>query len=299
LTVNQDKLSAETRVVHCDVAAQGRVRVPVEVMPDMRRRPGPVAPDTLPPTFLKHSDEQTVVGLAAVYHAIHDNGLTGTEFTHWGVLAAPRFLGWPMVGATLPRFAAEGAWGVSPHLIPHRSLHSTSGTVSNALKIQGPNFGVGGGPNAILEVLLAATSMLECQRLPGVWVVMSVLDPETPPDGSGVPVPGTFASALALALVPARTGWPGLRLSFTGAPSGTARIDSPCDRQTDVLTLPTLLDLLDRAAAGRTPVVHDLHACGRLEICAGHSLNGHAPHLNGSQPHAAFSSGQLRAETER
>jgi hypothetical protein len=97
------------------------------------------------------------------------------------------------MAAALQRFAAEGAWGVSPHLIPHRSRHSISGTVSQALKIHGPNFGVGGGPGGTVEVLLAATALLEGKRLPGVWIVLTCLDPESPPDEAGRLAPGTRA----------------------------------------------------------------------------------------------------------
>ena len=119
-----------THAVPCGLAALGRLRVPVEMLPELRRCPGPVPANTLPTSVLKHSDEQTVVGLAAVFHAIQDGGLDPAGFRDWGVLAAPRFLGRCTVGCHLTRFAGEGAWGVSPHLIPHFALHSPSGTIS-------------------------------------------------------------------------------------------------------------------------------------------------------------------------
>ena len=113
------------------------------------------------------------------------------------------------MASDLPRFLAEGAWDVSPHMIPHRSLHSVSGSVSQALKIHGPNFGVGGGPGCEAEVLLAGAALLEGMRLPGVWVVITRLDPELPDDGkTGRPVPGTFSRGLAMALRPAGAAGP-------------------------------------------------------------------------------------------
>src|SRR4051794_34787620 len=71
--------------VLCGLAARGYVRVPAEQLPELRRCPGPVAPDSLPASFLKHADEQTVAGMSAVLHAIRDGQLTGTDFRSWGV----------------------------------------------------------------------------------------------------------------------------------------------------------------------------------------------------------------------
>jgi hypothetical protein len=171
---------------------------------------------------LKHADDQTVVGLAAVLAAIDGHGLDPASFTDWGVIAAPRFLGRAALAVALGRFALEGAWGVSPHLIPHRSLHSISGTVSQALKIHGPNFGVGGGPDAAGELLVVAGSMVADDRLPGVWVVMTEYDPELAPADpaaaqAGPPAPpAPVAQAVALALVRDSTRAPHARLRISG-----------------------------------------------------------------------------------
>jgi hypothetical protein len=206
--------------VECDVAAHAAVRVPQEAMAALRRQPGPPHGKPLAPAFLKHAEEQTVVGLAAVLNALHDFPPPGgwPEFHDWAVLAAPRFLGRPALGELLQRFIAGGAWEVSPHVIPHRSLHSVSGTVSQALQIHGPNFGVGGGPGGEAEILLTTLVLLQGMKVPGVWVVMTRLDPELPPDESGVPPPGSFCHALALAAVPAGTAAAGFRLRLTVAP---------------------------------------------------------------------------------
>jgi hypothetical protein len=206
-----DQCAAGERAVCCDLAAYAGVRIPVEALPEYRRQPGP-APGGLPTSLLRHADEQTVAALAAVFHALHDHGLSADGLRGWGVLAAPRFIGRPALATGLERFIAEGAWGVSPHLIPHRSLHSVSGTISQVLKAQGPNFGVGGGPGSEAEALLTAAAMLRCQRLPGVWAVLTCFDPDAAPDPSGKPGAGTHLLGLALGLVPARPGWPGLRL---------------------------------------------------------------------------------------
>src|SRR5262249_3193107 len=157
----------------CGVAAWGLVQATREELVRLRQQPGQVQGEPLPATFLKHADEQTVVGLAAVLQAAQATPLTGTNFTHWGVVAAPRVMGRGLMGAALRRFATEGAWGVSPHVIPHRSLHAMSGTISQALQIHGPNFGAGGGPGSAGEAVLAAYAMLAGDRLPGVWLVLT------------------------------------------------------------------------------------------------------------------------------
>ncbi len=136
------------RSVNCAITAYGAIEADADSIAGLRQSPNPPAPVTLAPNFFKHSDEQTIVGLAAVFQAIRTHDLAGEDFTDWAVLAAPRFFGRAMLANTLRRFAVEGAWGVSPHVIPHRSQHSLSGTVSQALRIHGPNLGVGGGPLA-------------------------------------------------------------------------------------------------------------------------------------------------------
>lgn len=200
-----DQSLARSSGACCEISAQAVVRVTLESLAELRRHPGPCAGEPLPASFLKHADEQTVAGLCAVYQAIAKGSLQATCFRDWGVAAAPRFLGRPAMAAALQRFAVEGAWGVSPHLIPHRSLHSLSGTISQALRIHGPNCGVGGGPNATAEALLAATALLIGKSLPGVWVVLTCLDPELPPDKDGRMPPTTQVVGLALALMPVAT----------------------------------------------------------------------------------------------
>lgn len=266
----------------CDVAADATVRVGVEELPELRRRPGPVCGEPLPASFLKHADEQTVAGLTAVYQAIERAGLQTTCYRDWGVLAAPRFLGRPAMAAALQRFQAEGAWGVSPHLIPHRSLHSISGTVSQALKIHGPNFGVGGGPGAVAEVLLAATAMLERKDLPGVWVVLTCLHPEMAPEASGRPAPGAQCVGMALALTPVRSSGSRIRLRFVRgtqaqSESAQAQVGEGAGAGLDLLRLEAMLGLL-QASDGDTHVVQLLDSCSRIELCRlGTSLTDRPP----------------------
>jgi hypothetical protein len=256
------------REVACDVAAHAVLRVPLEAVGDIRRVPGPVWGPVLPPAFLKHADEQTVVGLGAVYHAIHDYHLSG-PFTDWGVLAAPRFLGRPTMAAALQRFAAEGAWGVSPHLIPHRSLHAISGTVSQALKIQGPNFGVGGGPGAAGEALVAAAALLGRGKVPAIWVVLTGLDPEAAPDQAGRSPPGTHCVGMALALTTTKAGSHCIHLCVRGGDTAINGYHRDA-AGFDLIRLQMLLQLLREPRSTPVTLVQTIDdgtgLCSRIEL---------------------------------
>ena len=234
----------------------------------------PLAP--LPTGLLKHSDDQTVAGTAAVLEAIASSGLTSTRFTEWGVLAAPRFIGRVSMVTLLKRFAAEGAWGVAPQLIPHRSLHSLSGTISQALKIHGPNLGIGGGPGAMSEVLWTAMAMLHGDRLPGIWIVLTGWTPE-PVVQSGEPLPDdSRCTGLAIALTAARPGWPGTRIRLI--PASQHRASGPSASAAE-LTIESLYAGLSAPDVRATTVVWHLKDGARLELeHADRSLAFAGPH---------------------
>ncbi len=113
------------------------------------------------------------MALQAMLRALEGYAGRGELFADWGVLAAPTFLGRLGTAQTIEQFQREGAWGVSPHLIPHHSLHGLSGTISQALKIHGPNFGVSGGPRPHAEGFLLTATLLAEGRVPGVWLVLT------------------------------------------------------------------------------------------------------------------------------
>jgi hypothetical protein len=231
----------------CDLLGYAAVRVAPEGVAALRHRPGPGVGERLPASFLKHADEQSVAGLAAVLQAIDRHGLATTSFADWGVLGAPRFLGRVALAAAMHRFAAEGAWGLSPHLIPHRSLHALSGTISQALKVHGPNFGVGGGPHGAGEALLAAAALLGSRPLPGLWVVLTGWDPEPVPDREGRTATPSVCCAVALALAAARPGWDGLRLH--AGPGRGQESRSPMARPLTLEALAAVLTLPEPARA--------------------------------------------------
>ncbi len=165
--------------------------------------------EKLPTSFLKHAEDQTVLALAAVFAAIQEQGWQQRSFADWGVLAAPNFFGRIGNAQVFQRYRAEGAWGVSPHLIPHQSLHGMSGAVSQALTMHGPNFGIGAGPDAFL----IAIAMLADGGLPGLWLVLTGHETEWIPAAERI-VPAPPCHAVALALMPEENGHAGGRLSI-------------------------------------------------------------------------------------
>jgi hypothetical protein len=261
--------AAQPRAVACDVAAHAWVRVPLESLQELRRIPGPGCDAPLPVSALKQADEQTVAAISAVYHAVHRFGLNVASFRDWGVLAAPYYMGRPALAAAMQRYQIEGAWGASPHLTAHRSLHSPSGTISQIFKIHGPNFGVCGGPGCATEVLAAAAAMIDAKRVPAVWVVLTALDPDTAPDRSGVHALGTHCAALALALTPPRlSNASGIRLRITA--SGAYPTPLPTGDLAPSLDLFGLNAVLDALTQGRqtsrAAFILPMEAGGRVEV---------------------------------
>jgi hypothetical protein len=181
------------QAVRCGVIARAALRADAAMQAALRRDPG----IKLPNSFLRNADEQSLAALAAVARAAEG---MATDFTTWGIVAGPRYLGRAGTAASLHSYYQEGAWGVSPHLIPHRSLHGVSGSISLALKSHGPNFGGGGGPGAAGDVLLAGVALLAEGGIPGVWIVTTGWQPEAVPDRTGQVSPPSDCVALALAL---------------------------------------------------------------------------------------------------
>ncbi|MDR3634820.1 MAG: hypothetical protein P4L84_13530 [Isosphaeraceae bacterium] len=227
-----------TPSLRVDVLARSALRIRADQVPELRKSPCTPGGAALPASLLKHADEQTVAGIAAVLGAIEEAGLEAGAFGDWAVVVAPRHLGRATFFRTaFPQFQAEGAWGVSPHLISSLSLHSPSGAISLALKARGPNLGVGGGPGGEVSAFLMAAMMLEAGSVPGAWVVLSgwsrLRAEDRPENGLGEYL------ACAVALVPPRPDWNGGRLCvlpaavFFEPPEGAVM---PANRLADWMT---------------------------------------------------------------
>jgi hypothetical protein len=199
--------------VRCRIIASAALRASAETIAQWRRQPLVVAGQALSLSFLKHSEDQTVVALQAILHTLTPQHSL-SSFADWGVVAAPNFFGRACMAQTMERHRQEAAWGVSPHIIPHNSLHALSGTISQALKIYGPNFGISGGPNACADAFLLAAALLADGRLPGLWLVLSGHDAEFVPLPGGRSANTTNCQAVVMALAAADAREAGQYLSI-------------------------------------------------------------------------------------
>lgn len=139
------------------------------------------------------------------------------DFAAWGVIAAPIFFGRGGNAGALRRYADEGVWGISPQMVPQLSHHALPGTISMALKLHGPNYAIGNGPEAIGEGIMLAATMLSEGRLPGLWLVMTRYSPEYIPndDTAGSASNHAMGEGIALALTPIENSGKGPEFLFS------------------------------------------------------------------------------------
>jgi hypothetical protein len=212
--------------VRCRVAGAALGRADAETIALARRQSVAIGTEKLPVSLLKHANEQSVLALMTVVDALRVHDWHSKSFTDWGVIAAPSMFGRQSLASSLFRIHQEGAWGISPHVIPQHSLHAMSGMISQALNIHGPNFGVSGGPNAGLDAVLLAAAMMADGQLPGLWLVLTGYESEWIPAADGQPTPAPVCHALALALTPIGPDVPGFHLAIGQARHDVAG-DSP------------------------------------------------------------------------
>ena len=254
----------------CDVAAFHTIRARAADLKAMRQGLEPGYGENLPASSLKHVDEQTLAGLAAVYGAVRANGLSNADWTNWAVLAAPRFLGRAALIVSLQRYAVEGAWGMSPHFIPHRTLHSVSGTISMALKIHGPNFGIDGGPAGPSQALLTAVSLLSGGTVPGIWLLLTGWDREPL-----APLPAAdeddalACRGVALALVPAQLQHSGFRLRIMPGTVYRASGSNGTPTASKPFGLEEIFEALARPHPSNKPLAWRLSCGGKAELRRG------------------------------
>jgi len=220
------------------LAAVGVVAASTTELSALRDQPGGPNAPPVPPRFLRHSDEQTVVGLAAVLQAMGSSALRDACYADWGVVAAPVFPGRMGGAGTFTKFREGGCAAISPHIIPQNSLHSVAGAISICLGMHGPNFGIGGGPDALAEGLTVALSLVDQSSLPGLWLVLTQWSPEPVPDGRGSTQTETTCHGIALALFPGAGQGMTLRMTLPdsqpslgkaiGSVTGRGKESDPC-----------------------------------------------------------------------
>ena len=180
--------NAESVSAACGVASHALVEATIAEIPGLRDQPAPDGAPALPPRYLRHCDEQTVVGLRAVLAAIAVHPEPRPSFSDYGVVAAPCQAGRIATAQSLAMLRTAGGVAVSPHIAPQCSLHSLAGAVSVALGMHGPNVGSSGGEHAVSEGLFTSLSLLAAdESLPGIWLVVSGWTQEPLLDASGKP----------------------------------------------------------------------------------------------------------------
>lgn len=212
-----DKLPFQPAVAACVLEGHAIVEVPLSEIRALRDAPAPTGAPALPPRFLRHCDEQTVVGVRAVLEAIASLPETTPSFERYGVVAAPRSAGRITAAQTLVQVAEAGGVAVSPHIVPQCSLHALASAVSVALGMHGPNLGASGGPEALSEGLFTAVSLIHTTGCDGLWLVLTEWDEEPVLDHAGRPFNDPLCRAVALALSPAGADAQGVTFALCAA----------------------------------------------------------------------------------
>jgi len=180
------------------VRGQAMLSLPRQGVDELRDQPPRGV--ALPPRFLRHADEQTVVGVHAVAVALAGASGGDDDRKAWAVIAAPRGAGRPAAARTLAGWHAGGHAVVSPHVVPQCSLHAMASAVSVALGCHGTHLGVGGGPEAVAEALLALPWLAAAH--PAVILVATGWDREPEIGGDGAGGAETVVRAVAVLVAP-------------------------------------------------------------------------------------------------
>lgn len=190
----------------CGITVHALVSARLSEIAALRDGPGPAGGPALPPRFLRHCDEHTVVGIHAVLRALAARGPDPVDVGRHAVVAASCQVGRLSAAKTLANLAAGGGVSVSPHIVPQCSLHSVAGAVSVGLGMRGPQLGVGGGPEALAEGLFAAATIIHAAAAAGappcVWLVATEWEEEPALDAAGSAVDDPVCRGLALAIEP-------------------------------------------------------------------------------------------------
>jgi hypothetical protein len=259
------------------IRAWAGVQASAEDIANLRKNALAIGERSLPANLLKYADDQAAVAVAAVCRAIADFGLENADFTEWGVVGAPRYLGRTAIAAACNQFQRHGASTVSPLIIPYLSQHVISGTISLALGAHGPNLGSGGGEQSITDAFMTVLALDPDQRLPGIWLVLTQWHPEPEPDDSGhSPLEGV-CQAVALALTPGNADLPGLCLRFVLSSAPAAQ---PC-RGLEQPSVGDIISFLKALGTERAPdsLIYALVGGGHFELEAASAARMIAPRV--------------------
>lgn len=256
-----------------NVTARAAIAARLTEVAALRDGGWPDSAPALPRRFLRHADEQTVVGMHAVLAALgrltEPRPLDGD-----GVIAASCQAGRIAAAQTLVQARQGGGVTVSTQIVPQCSLHSLAGAVSVGLGMRGPNLGVSGGPNAVAEGLLTAFSWLDGSTAAAcdtAWIVITGWDDEPSLDTEGKPNTDPVCRGVALAVSRAAaassTDSPHLALHFDpGGAFGT----SPPPAATSLRSLAESLVAFD-TCANRLHWSHHFSWGGVVRLIATHA----------------------------
>ena len=213
------------------VTARATVAARLTEIPALRDGGWPDSAPALPRRFLRHADEQTVIGMHAVLAAIAAAAEPPALADH-GVIAASCQAGRIAAAKTLVEAKQGGGVTVSIQIVPQGSLHSLAGAVSVGLGMRGPNIGVSGGPAAVSEGLLTAFSWLHgsgpiaCDT---AWLVITGWDDEPALDAEGRPTTDPVCRGVALAVTrsAAASSVTGRQLTLHFDPHGDLQTSPP------------------------------------------------------------------------
>jgi hypothetical protein len=232
----------------CGIGSHALVEARLSEIGPLRDRAAPAGAPALPPRFLRHADEQTVVGVRAVLEALAAHPAAPPSFTDYGVVAAPCRAGRFATAQSLAQARVGGGVAVSPHVVPQCSLHSLAGAVSVAFGLHGPNVGTSGGDQAVAEGLFTALSLLSTD-VAGIWLVLCGWDHEPHLDDQGRPtaaaVPEPLCRSLAIALTADVATGAGLQFAVRPPESDVVgpAADSGPSVAADILSLAKALDV--------------------------------------------------------
>jgi hypothetical protein len=221
--------------IEARVLTWATVRATPAEIAQWRKQPNPQPPSPLTASQLKNAEEQTIAALWAVSEAIGGLEAGSVDFSQWGAIAAPTYCGRSANAVSLERYRVEGAWGISPHMIPQHSLHAVSGSVSQVLKMHGPNFGVGNGVGSASDGWISVATLLSEKLFPGIWLLLTGHIGEFVPTGHGQPGQHPPVEAVALALMPGSTTRSGLQVRIGAEEAPSAFLDSMPEFSTGAL----------------------------------------------------------------
>jgi len=172
----------------CAITAHGMCESRLSTIPALRDGAVPAGAPALPPRFLRHCDEHTVVGLRAVLEAIAATPSVANDLPQHGVIGAPCQAGRLVTARSLIQMRQDGPVAISTHIVPQCSLHSVAGAVSVALGLHGPHLGIGGGPDALAEGLFTVFSLFQAAACTACWLLVSDWQDEPALDTTGGPL---------------------------------------------------------------------------------------------------------------